>query len=158
MPPKKSPFIPSSRNDPVSPTEVASLKRDVSNFLSKVMDYAIKLPASERATNGFPSVDVMKDVKKRGQQAAREAEKSAKTSRALRQSEADTATIEGPTRVKKVRQKRREKFMRKTGNDVQHQWGRDWKRAEDKEVVENDKFFFVLGENGRDVLYLPGRY
>lgn len=120
------------------------------------MDYAIKVPASERATSGFPSVEVMKDVKKRGQQAAREAEVSAKMTRDLRQSEADMAVKQGP--IRKSRAKRKGKTVRKTGNDVQHQWGRDWKRAEDKEVVENDKFFFVLGENGRDVLYLPGRY
>ena len=169
MAPKKPPFTPSNRNDPVSPGEVAGLKRDVSNFLSKVMDYAIKLPASERASSGFPSVDTMKDVKKRGQQAARKAERDAhnanhgSTTRAVRQLE----TNQGPRcyqagikrREPLMRQKKsKRKIMKRIGKDMQHQWGRDWKRAENNNVVENDKYFLVLGENGRDVLYLPGRY
>lgn len=169
MGPKKSPFTPSNRNDPVSPGEVAGLKRDVSNFLSKVMDYAIKLPASERASSGFPSVDVMKDVKKRGQQAAWKAGKDAhkadhsRTTRGPGQLKANA----GPRcyqagikrREQSIRQKKsKAKELKRNGKDMQHQWGRDWKRAENNDVVENDKYFLVLGENGRDVLYLPGRY
>lgn len=167
MPRKKSPFTPSNRNDPVSPGEVAGLKRDVSNFLSKVMDYAIKLPAAERASSGFPSVDVMKDVKKRGQQAARKAERDvhnaghSRTTRGPGQLKASGGARFGIKKRKRSlerKEKDKPKGTKKGGKDVQHQWGRDWKRAENNDVVEDDKHFLVLGENGRDVLYLPGRY